>query len=191
LILAYAAVAVFAHFQDDAYVAALLPWLGWNAAWLVPGGFSVGALDLVRTDRDSWIVLQAATHASLTLGSTTLPPATTIRVSILHSVPLQHLAMSVCLLALWPADSWRRRTTLLMLALPAALIATTLDVPLALGGLVQQLLLDHGVTETGMARTLAFYPAFLDDGGRLGLALSVAALVALATSDGARSPQKP
>jgi hypothetical protein len=145
----------------------------------MPRDLSLSNLELVRAGGEGWIAANA-TLAPIALESPTPPGATILSVSVLQSAPLQHLALCVCLLTLWPADSYRRRATFLVLALPAAICATTLDVPFALVGLAHAALREHGAPEQMLGGALAFYSAFLADGGRLGLGLSVGALTALA-----------
>lgn len=176
---AFAGVSVLVLALRDQYAAFLLPAIGHLSDVLLPAELARSTLGLAVRDGQSLIALDAVLVAPLQVGTKVVPAGAPLGVTTLAVYAVQQPALIYAVLAAWPCRSLATRGALLALGLPAAVVATLLDIPFVLAGQAHELLLDAGVTE-GTSRSLAVYFAFLHRGGRAALAIAIAVAIALA-----------
>lgn len=175
----YTAASVVAYAASDYYLEILMPAIGAIVDALLPDGVVRTALGVTVKGSQELVALDAALTEPLRVGGIIVPAGEAIDATTLVAYALQPIALVYAVLAAWPTGGAPARATLLALGLPAVMLATLLDIPFVLAGLVHNVLLDAGVTD-GTSRTLAIYYEFLHRGGRLGLAIAVAIGVCLA-----------
>jgi hypothetical protein len=178
VVAAGAAAAAVAYAARAELFAALLPPIGWVVDALLPDGIARTALAVVHTGGPELIALDTALTRPLQARGGLVPAGETVRATTLAAYVLQQATLIYAVLAAWPIDAARARATVLLLGVPAVAVATLLDIPFVLAGLVHDLLLEAGAAETG-SRGLAVYYEFLHRGGRAGISVAVGVAVAL------------
>lgn len=124
-------------------------------------------------------VLRATMRSAQRIGPAVLPAGTPLVTSMLQGYAAQHFVLILATLLAWPAADLRARLALLALGVPAVAVATMLDVPFVLTGLVDDLVLGTFAPEQVGASWAVAYYEFLHRGGRYALALFLAVAVAL------------
>ena len=174
----YAAASLIAYGARNELLAALLPAIGWVVDTLLPDGMARAALGTAVIEGQELVALDVALTRPLQVGATLVPAGEALHATTLAAYAVQHAALIYAVLAAWPTGSARARAGLLLLGLPAVTGAALLDIPFVLAGLVHDLLLEAGATETA-SRGLALYYEFLHRGGRAGISIAVAVAVCL------------
>lgn len=179
---AYSLLTLAAFWGGESYLAAWLPLLRVESAWLLPHGFIVDSIELVTSNGERLIALHIRSSTQLTFAHGNLPAGLKIHCTTLQAYALYHPVIAYAVLAAWPAVSVPRRLALLALGIPCVLITTSLDIPFVLTGLARELVLEHLEPERLGSDPGAVYYAFLHSGGRLGLAITGTLLAALAAT---------
>jgi hypothetical protein len=187
---AYLLATALGYAISDQYARGWLPLLGAEIDWILPDGFERTSLRLTRNAGQRLIVLSATTSRALTVGGEYIPAHTELQSATLQMYALHHLVIVFALLASWPASSISQRIRLLVLGIPCVLATTSLDIPFVLVGLTHDNLLESIAPEKLATDPLSVYYAFLHRGGRLGLAVAGALIVALGAGNSAMSDRK-
>jgi len=183
LVVAYAAASVIAYVAKDYYLNAILPAIGPIVDLLLPNGVERTALAITPSQHQTLIALRATLIEPVQARHALVPAGESVSSSTLGAYALHHVALVVAVLAAWPAQTAQGRLALLLLAAPAVLLATLLDVPFVLAGLVHELLISSGATGVA-SEGLRIYYEFVHRGGRLALSIVMAVSVGLAVSAG-------
>ena len=184
----YALLTFLAFLWSGAYLELWLPLLRLECASLLPKGFAIESLQLASAGNERLIALQVVTTDTLSYQLGTLASNVAVRSTTLQAYALLHPVLTFTALAAWPAGSIPRRATLLAFGVPCTLIATSLDIPFVLVGLVQDLVLQRFAPERLASDWRTVYFTVLHSGGRLGLTLALALATALvATRGGVRA----
>jgi hypothetical protein len=125
-------------------------------------------------------------HSSLTLN-----PGSTMADSVDGLHVLVPIVILFAALFAWPVDSWRERTVLVALGVPAAIVISAVTVPFLLSGELDAMLIDYaaGAGLVRRAGPTVYWMVFCESGGRwliplvaaIFCALSVRPLLDLAT----------
>lgn len=163
----------------------------YSDGWRVPLRYATACLTpLIDIDRITLDVLgrqrvfrlQGRTHVDVQLPDGVLPRGTAGEATTLQAHAHLHLIVIGSLLLAWPADTARRRSQLLLAVIPAVMLATLLDIPFVFAGLT---------TPDGGSVGLQLYYRFLQQGGRVILAVSLAAAcILLCAADQRTSPAR-
>lgn len=171
LVATYTGASVLAYLHRAWYLDSLLPAIGVVIDRLLPQEVERAALTIVGDQTQ--IMLEATLLQPLQIGREFVPYGEVVSTSTLGGYALHHVAIILAVLVAWPARTLVQRATLLALAPPTILLATLLDIPFVLAGLVHQLFLDVGVRDFA-SPSLAVYYEFVHRGGRAGLSISLA-----------------
>ena len=181
LLLAYVVLTATAYAAHSLYMHAWLPLLAREIDWLLaPMGFARKTLELVTEHGEQLISLDALATKPISYRHS-VPPA---RIPVFFATTLQayallHPAVIYSILIAWPAQSLRERSSMLAWGLPCVVITTSLDVPFVLTGMIRTTVLERYAPERLAYDPLVVYSEFLHRGGRLGLAIAAACVVAL------------
>jgi hypothetical protein len=158
----------------------LIPWLPWfrlATGWLLPRGLTSESVALATENGGRWISLRAVTAIPSRVGAATVPSGSTVSVLSQQSAALVYTVIVFSILAAWPARSLRTRVAMLMLGVPAVFVATSLDVPFTLAGLVRRIVFKAYAPEYVDRDVASLYASALENGGNIGLAIIAALLV--------------
>jgi hypothetical protein len=191
-----------AHLLLAYAVLTLLLWVGgrtYSLAWCgifevllgwLQDAFAPVTVRLAVIDGQPAFQVQGAASRALVARYPVMPPGTLWTAGTLQAYAHLHAVLVLAPLLAWPVAGARARPRLLAGAVPAVAVATCLDLPFALHGLLMT-----GVYETLDPGSLGTDPAvayfeFLQRGGRLVLPLAAAGLVIAAARPGASGPRR-
>jgi hypothetical protein len=187
LLLAYAVLTLVLWLGGRGYSQAWCGILATLVAWLQEG-FAPVQVGLAVIDGQPAFQVRGAASPALVARYPVMPPGTLWTAGTLQAYAHLHLVLVLAPLLAWPVGNARARLRLLAGAVPAVAVATCLDLPFALYGLLMT-----GVYQTLDPAGLATDPAvayfeFLQRGGRLVLPLAAAGLVIAAARPQAPGP---
>ena len=188
LLVAYVVLTAAAYAAHALYMQAWLPLLAREIDWLLePMGFARKTLELVTEQGEQLISLDALATRPISYRHS-VPPA---RIPVFFATTLQayallHPAVIYSILIAWPAESLRHRLSMLAWGLPCVVITTSLDFPFVLTGMIRTTVLERYAPERLAYDPVVVYSEFLHRGGRLGLAVTAAFVVALVAGRVAR-----
>jgi hypothetical protein len=165
--------------------AAALPVFGWQVEALVPQ-LRIVELAVARSGQDNVIRLDAAPAPVILIGDKLMPlaPQSRFHVSTLSGHVYQAAILTLGILIAWPGTGCRRYLLRLVLAVPALLALSMLDVPFVLAGELNDSLLELAAPES--FSLLGAWRDFLQGGGRLALAI-LAAFAVITFAESRRS----
>lgn len=183
LVIAYVVLSVGVYVARAPYMHAWLALMAPEIDWLLPASLARKALELVTAQGQELFSLDATTTVPLPCKNVVVPAAVVFFSTTLQSYALLHPVVVYSILVAWPAESRRARLIMLALGLPCVVISTSLDIPFVLAGLIRTSVLESCAPERLSHDPSVIYCEFLHRGGRLGLAVAAAAVVALAAGN--------
>lgn len=159
---------------------------GYSSGWRTPFAAAIAALSstIVVEKVDSAYLgdqrvfaLHARTRHIIHTPRGSAPAGIKVQGTTLQAYAHHHLILIFAALGAWPVRRPIDRAVLLGAGIPAIALATMLDLPFALAGVVQDTMLAAGDPDRLSADAAVLYYQFLQRGGRHALSLVAAALV--------------
>lgn len=162
---------------------------GYSAGWRKPfeaaiamlsSKVAVRSVDLEQLSGQRVFVLRAQTRAAIRTFRGTAPAGTQLQSTTLQAYAHHHLILILAALAAWPVRRLVERAVLLAAGIPAIVLATMLDLPFTLLGVMQDAILAASEPDRLGTDAAVLYFQFLQQGGRYMLAIAAAGLAIVA-----------
>lgn len=155
---------------------------GWRKPFVVAiatlsSSIVVESVDVVRLGDQRVFALHARTRDIIRTPRGTAPAGIKVQSTTLQAYAHHHLILILAALGAWPVRRPIDRIVLLGASVPAIALATMLDLPFALTGVMQETLLAASDPDRLGADAAVLYYQFLQRGGRHALSFLAAALV--------------